>query len=166
MKLYSPRPSLPVFILCLTLAMALLQGCATLRSGFEEPTITVADLRIREIKAFEATFLLELRIMNPNDFALDLNGLNCALNVEGNHLATGISNERQEIPAYGNQTVTIMVYASTVDVVGSLIQLLQGMGEQQRNPLQYELTGKIRLNGYGTIPFNSKGQLDADITDR
>jgi LEA14-like dessication related protein len=146
--------------------MALLQGCATLRSGFEEPTITVADLRIREIKAFEATFLLELRIMNPNDFALDLNGLNCALNVEGNHLATGISNERQEIPAYGNQTVTIMVYASTVDVVGSLIQLLQGMGEQQRNPLQYELTGKIRLNGYGTIPFNSKGQLDADITDR
>ncbi|RUM39452.1 MAG: hypothetical protein DSY58_00435 [Desulfobulbus sp.] len=152
--------SFPFLCLCiLTLAaLSLLQGCAAIHSDFEKPTVTASDLKLSEIKALEAVFLLELRVMNPNDFALDIRGVSCELNIEGSHFATGIGNDWQEIPAYGTKTVPITVYASMIDVVGSVIQFLQGMGQQQ--PLHYELTGKVRLGGYGTVPFTSKGKLD------
>jgi len=159
MKSHSPKSTSVFFLLLLILVSGLLlQGCATVRSDFEKPTVTASDLKLSEVKALEAVFLLELRIMNPNDFALDIRGLSCELNIEGSHFATGIGNEWQEIPAYGTQTVPLTVYASMIDVVGSVIQFLQGVGQQ--HPLQYELTGKVRLGGYGTVPFTSKGKLN------
>lgn len=165
MKAYQTKHSLLLLLLCLSCtAGLLLQGCATIGSHFEKPTITASDLKISQIKALEAVFLLKLRVMNPNDFALDIRGLSCELNIEGSHFATGIGNDQLEIPAYGTQIVPVTVYASMIDVVGSVIQFLQGAGQQ--HPLQYELTGKVRLGGYGAVPFSSRGTLNLSGVDK
>ncbi len=159
MKKPATAPSLTLSLLTIVLTVVfLLQGCAAIRSDFEEPTITAANLQLSEVKNLEAVFLLELRVLNPNDFALDIRGLSCELNIEGEHFATGIGNDLQQIPAFDSKTISVKVYASMIDIVGSVIQFLQGAG--QRHPLHYELTGKVRLEGYGKIPFSSQGVLD------
>ena len=146
----------PAFLsLCLLLA-----GCATMGPGMEKPTVTVTDLRPGEVKALEAIFFLELRIMNPNDFPLDVSGLNCDLKIDGKHFASGISDVRQEVPAFGTATIPVTVYASMFEMVTSVIQIIQEADRQNVKPLSYELAGKVRLRGRGGFPFDSKGELD------
>jgi LEA14-like dessication related protein len=140
----------------------LLSGCATMGPSMEKPTITVTDLRAGEVKALEAIFILELRVMNPNDFPLDIRGLNCDLQIDGKRFASGISDAQQEVPAFGTATVPVTVYASMFEMVSSVIQILQNTDQSKGNmkPLQYELAGKVRLGGHGSVPFESKGELD------
>lgn len=153
------------FLLFFTLSMPLLfTGCATLGPDVEEPTISVTDLRIQEVKPLEAIFVLELRIMNPNDFPLDIRGVNCDLKLDGNHFATGISDVQQQVSSFGTATIPVTVYASMFDMVTSVIQVLQEVDQQKAaaKPLRYELAGKIRLGGRGTantLPFQSAGEL-------
>ncbi len=153
--------SLLPFLLLLPL---LLQGCATLGPKMEQPTITVTDLQLQEAKGLETIFLLELRVMNPNDFPLDIRGLNCELKIDGQRFATGISDEQQEVPAFGTATIPVKVYASMFEMVGSVIEILQNANRRagEVRPLRYELEGKVRLGGAGsrTVPFRSKGELD------
>ncbi len=152
--------SLLLFILSTPL---LFSGCATIGPGVEKPTITVTDLSVQEVKALEAIFMLELRVMNPNDYPLDIRGITCDLTLDGNHFANGISDVHQEVPAFGTATVPVTVYASVLDMVGSVIQMLQqAENKGSVKPLRYELAGKIRLGGSGvvnTLPFDSKGEL-------
>ena len=150
-----------LFLVLLSLSM-LLAGCATMGSGMEKPTVTVIDLRPGEVKALEAIFILELRIMNPNDFPLDISGLNCDLKIDDKRFASGISDVRQEVPAFGTATIPVTVYASMFEMVTSVIQIIQEVDQQNGNvkPLRYELAGKIRLGGRGSFPFDSKGELD------
>ena len=150
-----------LFFVLLSLSM-LLAGCAAMGPGMEKPTVTVIDLRPGEVKALEAIFILELRIMNPNDFPLDISGLNCDLKIDGKRFASGISDVRQEVPAFGTATIPVTVYASMFEMVTSVIQIIQEADQQNGNvkPLRYELAGKIRLEGRGSFPFDSKGELD------
>ena len=151
-------------LLSILSASLLLTGCATVGPGVEKPTITVTDLNVQEVKALEAIFLLELRVMNPNDYPLDIRGISCDLTLDGNHFANGISEVQQEIPAFGTATVPVTAYASVLDMVGSVIQMLQQADTNKGSvkPLRYGLAGKIRLGGSGavnTLPFESKGEL-------
>ena len=150
-------------LLLFTLSIPLFfSGCAALGPGMEEPIITVTDLRAGEVKALEAIFILELRVMNPNDFPLDIRGLNCDLKIEGKRFATGLSDVRQEVPSFGTATIPVTVYASMFEMVTSVIQIIQEADHQKGNvkSLSYELAGKIRLGGRGSFPFDSRGELD------
>ncbi|MEA2114880.1 MAG: LEA type 2 family protein [Thermodesulfobacteriota bacterium] len=151
-------------LLIILSAPLLFTGCATIGTGVEKPTITVTDLSVQEVKALEAIFTLELRVMNPNDYPLDIRGITCDLTLDGNHFANGISDVQQEVPAFGTATVPVTVYASVLDMVGSVIHMLQQADTSKGSvkPLRYELAGKIRLGGSGavnTLPFDSKGEL-------
>ena len=159
-----PQTTLSALLFFILSMPILLTGCATLGPGVEKPTVSVSDLRLQEVKALEAIFMLELRIVNPNDFPLDIRGLNCDLKLDGNHFATGISDARQEVPAFGTATIPVTLYASMFDMVNSVIQVLQGVDQHNGpvKPLHYELAGKVRLGGKtaGTLPFQSRGELD------
>ena len=140
-----------------------------MRSEVAKPTVSVTDLRIQEVKPLEAVFLLELRVINPNDFELDIRGINCNLKLDGNHFATGVSDVQQDIPAFGTATLPVTVYASTFDMVGSIIQMLQQVDQKNGSgeSLHYELAGKISLGG-GTVkslPFQATGELNLNHKD-
>ena len=139
-----------------------LTGCAAMGPGVEKPTITVIDIRPGEIRAMEAIFVLELRIMNPNDFALDIRGLNCELSLDDNRFASGISDVQQQVPAFGTATLPVTVYASMFEIATSAVQIFQQLEGQgaAASPLAYQLAGKVRLAGHGSVAFESRGELD------
>ena len=72
-----------VLFLLLGGALTLLGGCAAMHALRENPRVSVADVRVRDIKPMETVFLLELRIQNPNDVPIDLYGINCEMEIDG-----------------------------------------------------------------------------------
>jgi hypothetical protein len=65
----------------------------------ERPRINIANIVPREIKLFEQVFDLELRIQNPNDTPLAVNGLAFELELNDKRFATGVSNQSLVIDA-------------------------------------------------------------------
>ena len=139
-------------------------GCAALYGLKEDPKISIADIRVQEVKAMEGIFLIKLRILNPNDVALDLRGINCDLEINKRHFASGIGDSNQTVPAYGTAIVPVEVYASVLDMISSVADLMHSAGKipSQDTPLPYTLQGTVRIGIHGftkEIPFKSAGEI-------
>ncbi|MGE4558911.1 MAG: LEA type 2 family protein [Desulfobulbus sp.] len=141
-----------------------LNGCTGLYGLREDPKISIADIRIQEVKALEGIFLIKLRILNPNDVTLDLHGINCDLEINKRHFASGIGDSNQTVPAYGTAIVPVEVYASVFDMLSSVTGLIHSAGEfpGKENSLPYTLQGTVRVGIHGfskEIPFKSSGDI-------
>jgi len=153
-----------VGVLFLFCPLLLLNGCAKMYGFKEEPKISVADIRIQEVKALEGIFLITLRIQNPNDVPLDIHGINCDLEINRRHFASGVGDSSQTMPAFGAVLVTVKVYASVLDMVASVADLLHTVGKlsAKDKPLPYTLQGIVRVGIHGfkkDVPFNASGEF-------
>ncbi len=147
----------------LLLFLLLPAGCAGIHGHVQEPEVTLADMQVVEMRPLEAVFQIQLRVMNPNDFGLDIRGVRCDVNIDGKHFATGVGDQESEIPAYGTGLVPVKVYASTLKMFSSVLAMVQGMDGRAAGlaPIHYDISGTIRMGGgiSRTVPFHSKGEL-------
>nr|WP_321465488.1 LEA type 2 family protein [uncultured Desulfobulbus sp.] len=153
-----------ICILSLFCLVFCLSGCAGIYGIKEDPKISIADIRIQEVKALEGIFLIKLRILNPNDVALDLRGINCDLEINKRHFASGVGDSNQVVPAYGTTIVPVEVYASVLDLISSVTDLIHTAGKipSKDQPLPYLLKGTVRVGIHGftkEIPFKSSGEI-------
>jgi LEA14-like dessication related protein len=153
---------------CLLLFL-LLSGCAGMGKLAQQPKVSVADIQIRETKNMEAAFLVQLRVVNPNETNLNIQGISCDLELDGNHFATGVASGNQTISGFGTALVPVTVYASYLNMVSSIFKMIQdGSLQNEKKPLEYKIVGDIRA-GTGSfshvIPFKSSGKLSlGDLT--
>jgi len=152
-----------ILFFCLFLV---LQGCAGVTGLTEKPKVSIADIQVQEMKNMETSFLVQLRVTNPNAAELDIQGVSCNLEIDGRHFAHGITNSAQQIPAYGTALVPVNVYASMVDVVSSVVGFIgSSKADADHTPLAYTLDGTIRLGTGGftsNLPFTNSGELSFD----
>ncbi len=152
-----------VLVLSLCAALLLQTGCTGLGPRMEPPSVTLADIHVQELRSMEAVFQLQLRVINPNATVLDVNGLNCDLEIDGRHFATGISRTARQVPAYGSTLIPVEVYASVLDLISSVARLIEGGASGPTQGVDYLLHGKIRLATSAlpsTLPFKKSGRLD------
>jgi LEA14-like dessication related protein len=147
-----------------TISLLLLSACAGLAPSFEKPKVNLADIQVREIKTLETAFLVQLRIMNPNETPLEIQGLSCDVELDGRQFASGLQGEQLTVPPYGTALVPVDVYASVLDMVSSVIGLIQTAGkpDSQLESVNYRLTGRVRVSTGSfsrSIPFESEGEL-------
>jgi LEA14-like dessication related protein len=138
-------------------------GCATLGRDFEKPQVHIAGIRMLGIKGFESTFEVDLRVINPNDTALPVEGVVCDLALNGRHLAKGVANPGADIPAYGTMVIPVTIYASLIDMVGVAQRLIQGAhGGAPAEKWEYAVNGQLDMGGLwpGKLPFDAKGEID------
>lgn len=145
------------------LLLVLLAGCAGL-SSLEKPKVTLADIQVQEIKTLETAFLVQLRVMNPNTTPIEIEGLSCDVELDGRKFASGLQGGQGSIPAYGSVLVPMEVYASVLDMVSSVVGVLQNQNEPgtKGRPISYRLKGKVRIGRGGfshNLPFESKGEV-------
>jgi LEA14-like dessication related protein len=146
-------------------ALLTVSGCASM-SGLETPHIQLAGIRLQEMKGFENVFQVDLRVVNPNDTALPIRGVELDLALEGRNIAKGVSNPQKEIAAYSSEIVPVTVYASMLGMLDIAQRLVRGL--QQGNLAEkwnYAVSGHMRIGQsewLGKIPFNSKGQIDLE----
>ena len=147
------------------MAVMLFVGCASLRPSLESPRISLVSVTQQPSSGdMETAFQLELRLINPNDISLNLKGIDCRLEINDSTIASGVSNERMELPALGTLIYPLTVYASASDFIILMVRL---MADSRRSPedmeLIYSLRGRVFLAdgmpGLNMLRFSSEGDL-------
>jgi LEA14-like dessication related protein len=153
-------PSFKVCLAVLCLLLPAFLGCAGLGKTLEPPRISLAHVEVKEIKAFETVFEIELRVFNTNDVAIKVQGIDCDVTLNEKNFATGVAKIEKEIPAFGTTTFPITVYSSLVEMVRGVI------GLQGKEKLNFKVAGRVRLgNGVfvpSTVPFKTEAELSLE----
>ncbi|HET9577623.1 MAG TPA: LEA type 2 family protein [Usitatibacter sp.] len=138
-----------------TVLVALLASCAAL-PALDPPRVRVADIREVSIEGWELRLLVELRVQNPNGLAIDYDGVDVKLDLQGRTVATGVSGERGSVPAYGEALVALPMRVSLLDLGRQALRMFRD-GTPER--LHYTLEGKLGSPLFGATRFHAEGEL-------
>jgi LEA14-like dessication related protein len=134
-----------------------LANCAGVGKQLEPPRVFLAHIQVEEFTGLEAVFQIKLRVLNPNDVALKVKGIEADLEINGKPFAVGVSKASVTIPSFDSELVPLIVYSSIMDIFKGI----RGLREAER--LNYRLTGKLRGSAENTmavtLPFESEGQV-------
>lgn len=150
-------------LLLIMLLGLLLSGCATLRP--EPPQVQLASLQLSDLSLSHANFLATLNLYNPNQTALNVQGLEFSLFLDKIQIADGKTAKAFSIPAEQSGTTEMRLAASFLD----MIRLTQQI--RNRDQVPFRIAGAVRIGGPGwlglTVPINSEGILPlGDILDK
>jgi len=126
------------------LSLVLLVGCATLSPGFEEPTLQVNSIRLKNSNSLAPEFEISLRVTNPNRDDLSIDGMTYTLNLAGNKVVSGAANDLPTIPAYGEADVKIM---ATLSLLGGF-KLLNDLMNQYQESVGYEIIVRLDVGKF------------------
>lgn len=150
-------PSSLARIAALILVLAV-TGCASV-SSLEAPEVRVTSLNLLEPApgSLEQRFAVGLRLINPNNRSIAVDGLDFELDLNDRRLARGVTNSPFELPRLGEAETIVVVTTSIFDV---LRQALDFAGRPDA-AMDYRLRGRLHL-GSGfvrTVPFDHRGKL-------
>jgi LEA14-like dessication related protein len=148
------------FFALLFILISISFSCATISKDLEPPRVHVIDIQVQEVRALEAVLRIELRVMNVNDIEVEVKGIDCELEINGKHFASGVTDQKTKIPAYGTTVVPMVVYSSVLDVVRGVL------GIKEKEKIEYKITGRLHLEGDIMVPssirFQSEGELSLE----
>lgn len=143
-----------------SLCLIILTGCSFFMRGLETPRVSVSHIETQQVELFETTFKVLLRIYNTNDVPLKIKGLDCDIEINDRHFATGVTKVDILISAYDTTTVPVEVYSSVINLFRGILAM------KEKQALQYKLKGNIRIDGdifmSSKIPFRSEGEITVE----
>ncbi|WP_447589592.1 LEA type 2 family protein [Aquipseudomonas campi] len=146
-------------LLRLALAMLLastLFGCSSF--ALRDPVrIDLVGLEPLAGQGLEVRFAAKLRVQNPNDQAITYNGVALELDINGQPLARGVSDQGGEVPRFGEAVISVPISISAFSVVR---QAWGAAGHPPGQSIPYVLRGKLASGLFGTTRFSDSGTLD------
>ena len=139
----------------LTLLLLSLSGCA-LFPDRDPLNVNVVGLEPLPSQGLEVRFAVKIRLQNPNDNPIDYNGVALNLEVNGQPLASGVSDQQGSIPRFSEALISVPVSISAFSVMRQTLGLSQ---TQSLDNLPYVLRGKLAGGLFGTQRFVDSGQL-------
>src|SRR3954463_9658027 len=136
-------------------AALLIAGCAML-PGFDPVRVTVAGVEPLASEGLEWRMLVKLRVQNPNETAIDYDGVSVKLEVLDHTFASGVSSAGGSIPRFGESVVGVPVTVSVVDIVSRAMRMTR---ETLPERMSYRLEGKLHGPRFGSARFESRGEL-------
>lgn len=132
-----------------------LGGCAGL-PGHDPVRINVVGIEPLPGQGMEMRFAVRLRVQNPNERAIDYDGVALELDVNGQPFAAGVSDQRGSVPRFGETVLSVPV---TVSAAAALRQALGLIGGEPLARVPYELRGKLAGGLIGSVRFADAGTL-------
>lgn len=136
-------------------ALALFLSACT---GFSKPTVALAGIDIASVGLLEQRFVLKLRVNNPNDFDIPVEGLDFAMELNGQPFAQGVSNTATTVPRRGEAVLEVKTSSNLAHFLRQWREV-ESKGEGKGGALDYRLKGKVRVAGYGEWPFEQRGEV-------
>lgn len=155
------RLPLPLLGLGLGLLLPLLAGCSawsTHAGGLREPDVSLAGLSLKDPNPLRPTFRVRLRVDNPNDLDIRLDGADVDLALNGQPVATGVSRSPLILKKLATSEMTVDLTADTLGAVRQLLTL------RSRPALDYRVTGDMiwhdGFGPFGRLPLSFGGSVD------
>lgn len=147
--------------IALAICILLLSACTGLLGLAQKPEISLAGLSVLQVGVFEQRFALKLRIQNPNDVELPINGLSFDIQLNGQPFAHGLSDKAVIVPRYGEALLDV----AATSTLGSALKQLRELQKSGRDRIGYRLAGRLQLQGMGSQPFERRGDLQLPTVD-
>jgi len=122
----------------------------------EPPDVTLIDLKPLDVSLFEQRMVVTLRIRNPNDTAMALDGMRFSLEVNGLSFAKGSSDRSVTVPRLNEATIEAIADIATTDL------LRQAVAAPDAKGVAYRVKGVLFLAGLGhrSVPFDQQGDFN------
>ncbi len=135
-------------------ALFALAACAQI-GEMRSPQVHVVDIRLLQSSLLEQRFRVDLRIGNPNDFDLPLDGLTFELDLNGRHFAEGFTNQTVTVPRLGEARISVDASTTLIDMIEQALIL------GQRAELSYRIEGVVYLRGLSRrqVPYQRGGRM-------
>jgi LEA14-like dessication related protein len=137
-------------------------GCSLLTTDFrnlKEPKVSLAGLSVKDLNPLQPSFLVRLKLDNPNDLDVSLDGADVALALNGQPVAAGISRSPLTLKKLASSEMDLEVTANTLNAAQQFLLL------QSKPTMDYEITGHLQLKDWmsalGRLPFSFQGNLDS-----
>lgn len=133
----------------------LVSACAVMH--LQAPDITPTAVELTDVQLNEQHFKVTLHVQNPNDRALPIKYVKCALAVEGVEIGRGESVTAFNVPAHGETDFDMMV---TTNIASSVPDLLIKVVRGGQLP-SYRLSGTVNpdIAYLPPIPFSKSGTI-------
>jgi LEA14-like dessication related protein len=141
--------------LLMLFAAFVLAGCAALQPN-DPLRVEVVGIEPAESQGLELRLAIKLRIQNPNEGAVSYDGTALELEVNGQTLATGVSDQKGSVPRYGESILVVPVSISAMNAVRQALVFTDG---KSREELPYVLRGKLAGGAFGTVRFTKEGAI-------
>ena len=150
-------------VFLLAAALLALPGCASL-SHNDPLQVTVAGIEglPGEGEGMEVRMLVKLRVQNPNDAAIQYDGVYLKLDVLDKTFASGVSGEGGTVPGFGEAVIGVPVTVSVLRMVRQVAGLLDG---QPVEKVTYQMSGKLDGGAFSTRRFSARGEFDLSELD-
>lgn len=145
---------LPLTMLCLT-------ACATVPPDIEPPKISIANIEPKDFAVLEQVFDVRLRIRNPNDQELGINGLRFDIELNGKEFGYGMSGQQVKVPRFSSEVVNVEVITG----LGSFLRQFQELNKSGVAKMSYRLKGTafVVFPSSFKLPFDEKGEVDLSL---
>ncbi len=144
-------------LLAAFLVSLVLTGCASL--VHREPVrINVVGLEPIPGEGMEMRFKVKLRVQNPNESAIDFDGLALDLDLNGRPFASGVSDRAGSVPRFGEALIEIPVSVSAIAVVRQALGVIEGV-DGGKAEVPYALRGRLAGGLLGGMRFSDSGTL-------
>jgi LEA14-like dessication related protein len=143
---------------CILVAGMFFAACATVPPDIEPPKISIANIAPKDFALFEQRFDVQLRIQNPNQKDLSLNGMRFDIDLNEKEFANGMTGEQIVIPRFGSQVANVEVITG----ISSFLRQFQDLNKAGVEKVRYRIKGTAFVDSPGTfkLPFDEKGEID------
>jgi LEA14-like dessication related protein len=135
--------------------LAALAGCAGW-VGVDPLKVQLAGVESLPGQGLELRLAVKLRVLNPNDAAVDYDGVALDLELRGLDFASGVSDARGTVPRFGEAVIVVPVTVSAFAIARQLGSFAMG----DRSKVSYRVRGKLAGTGFGGLRFESGGEFD------
>jgi LEA14-like dessication related protein len=148
----------PRLILAWLAAIAMLIALAACQTLTHPEALRVAVVGVEPLQGhgMELRFAVRLQVQNPNDLSVDFDGLSVDLELDGEHFASGVSDQKGTLPRFGETQLTVPVSVSTVAAIRLALSLNDAA---RRRELPYVVQGKLSGGLFGSVTFTRSGTL-------
>ncbi len=141
----------------LTMMALVLSGCAGMMTQAERPEVSLTNITLVESNLLEQRYRVQLRVQNPNNFDLPIDGLQMRLELNNQPFVTAVSASPVNVPRFGSALVEV----DAVSTLAGLLQQLKGITAKKVEIVNYKLSGKAHLSGRSiALPFSQEGEIN------
>lgn len=141
-------------LVSIVLVAAFTAACTALPFNAKAPKISVAEVSLKRLGVFEQIFDVGLRVNNPNDFDIDIEGLEFKLEINGREFATGVAHTHAQVPAFSSA----VVHVDTTTQSSDLLQQMKTLPEILKDGVPYRIHGRIKIDQLSNwLPFDRSG---------
>ncbi|ATE62114.1 LEA/WHy family protein [Thauera sinica] len=131
-------------------------GCAGL-PGRDPVRMNVVGLEPMPGEGMEMRFRVKLRVQNPNDTAIEFDGIALELEINDRSFATGVSDQKGSVPRFGETVVGVPVSVSALAAVRQALGLMDGRAAAD---VPYVLHARLGGPLFAGMRFTERGTLE------